>query len=157
MSSRAEGKRVAERLSIDKEGVFRHEGVEITHPGTLELFFRNLQCDGSGYVVSVGDEWARVDVEDTPFVVKAIREGTDSLQAILNDGTQERVDPETLEIGMGNVLYCRVKAGRFPARFTRQAYYQIAAYIEPTEHEGFCLALPEGRFHIGQRVGTRTD
>jgi len=139
-------------LSIDKNGVFRHEGVEITHPGTLDLFFKSLESDEKGgYLVRVGREWAPVRVEDTPFAVRSVREYNDSLRIILNDGTEEKLESRTLEVGAENVLYCRVKDGRFPARFLRPAYYQIAQHIRPSETGGFDLVIAGKRFAVDSR------
>jgi len=42
----------------------------------------------------------------------------------------ERLDPDSLEVGNGNVLYCRVKDGAERARLLRPAYYPLAYYIE---------------------------
>ena len=48
----------------------------------------------------------------------------------LNDGTSERLDPDTLRVGAGNILYCRVKGSTERARFLRPVYYQLAQFIE---------------------------
>jgi hypothetical protein len=55
----------------------------------------------------------------------------------LSDETQEDLSPETLYVGMENVLYCSVKADTFPARFDRPAYYQLAQNIEEGEESYF--------------------
>jgi len=41
----------------------------------------------------------------------------------------------SLHTGENNVLYCRVKEGRFTARFSRKSYYQLAEFIEQSENE----------------------
>jgi hypothetical protein len=47
----------------------------------------------------------------------------------LSDGTREPLAPQTLRLGEGDVLYCRVKQGRFEARFTPQAQNALAPWL----------------------------
>ena len=144
-----------ERLTINKDGEFCHEGVRITHPGTIAMLFNHLDLDRNGtYFVRVGREWAAVEVEDAPYVVKAVRERADGLVLILSDGRSERLGPDELEINEENVLYCRVKDRRFPARFSRPAYYQIATFIEPAEEGTFCLSFAGRKIPIRPRGGS---
>jgi len=51
------------------------------------------------------------------------------LMLILSDETEEALAPDTLYVGNENVLYCEVKEKRFPARFLRSAYYQLAEHV----------------------------
>jgi hypothetical protein len=39
---------------IDREGAWRHEGVEVTHPGVLRTLYLNLREDGEGYYLQAG-------------------------------------------------------------------------------------------------------
>jgi hypothetical protein len=103
----------------------------------LDLFYQSLKRENSGrYIIEFGDDRCYLDVEDTPFVVKAVhRSGSknDNNEAIhisLNDKTVEKLDPCKLWMGDGNILYCPVKDEKFYARFSRAAYYQIANHIE---------------------------
>jgi len=65
----------------------------------------------------------------------------------LNDDSEEPLDPATLSVGTGNVLYTRVKGGSTRARFLRPAYYQLAPAIE--EQGGrFLLTSGGARFEI---------
>ena len=66
----------------------------------------------------------------------------------LSDDSQEELSPETLHVGSENILYCRVKQGVFPARFTRAAYYQLAEFIIEGDG-GFYLPL-KGEKHLIQ-------
>ena len=131
---------VCQGLSINKDGEFCHEGVEITHPGTVSMLFKNFDRDESGtYFVQVGCEWAAVEVEAAPYVVKAVREQPDGLVLILSDGSQEMLGSDGLWISGENVLHCRVRNGKFPARFSRPAYYQIADHIEQSKGGAFVI------------------
>ena len=124
-------------IFIDKEGRWFHKGVEMIHRETIRLFYQHMSLDSQGrYIISMEGERCYVEVEDTPLIVRRARY-MDSGRAdqsryllSLSDGTEENLYPDTLIVGKGNVLYCSVKTHTFPARFNRQAYYQLAQYIE---------------------------
>ena len=131
----------ADRIAIDREGNFLHEGVVITHPGTVALFFRALEPDGrGGWRLRLGRETCPVDVEDAPLVVRSIEATPDALTLILSDGSREPLDPATLRQRADHVVTCAVKGGAFPARFSRPAYYMLAELLEP-DGGGYLLAV----------------
>ena len=119
-------------IRLDKEGRWFHEGVEITHRLTLDLFNRSIKRhpDG-GYCLEVGYECAKIEVEDTPYMVKQVDLNDGGAIIRVSDGSEESLDPSTLRIGAENVLYCEVKGG-FPARFLRPAYYQLMQGLRET-------------------------
>ena len=127
-------------IFIDKEGRWFHNGVEMIHRETILLFYQHMSLDSLGrYIITWEGERCYVEVEDTPFVVRRAR-FMDSDQRnrsryilTLNDGTEENLSPDTLLVGVDNVLYCRVKDRAFPARFGRAAYYQLAQHMEERE------------------------
>jgi uncharacterized protein len=122
----------------------------------LSIFFENLKVDESGrYLIELGPERCYLDVEDTAFVVLAvyktqsIQDGREQLEIVLNDDCSEILDVRSLYVGKDNVLYGRVKQGKFIARFTRKAYYQIAEFIEQTENgNGFFIDLNSEKYFI---------
>ena len=141
-------------IFIDKEGKWFHEGVEMIHREFINLFYEHMSMDSTGrYIITLDGEPCYVEVEDTPFVVrKALFKGDGQSDRVrvtlfLSDETQEDLSPDTLFVGMENVLYCRVKTGTFPARFDRPAYYQLAQNIEEGE-EGFFLRLNDKKYLI---------
>ncbi len=128
-------------IRLDKEGRWYHEGVEITHRLTAELFSQSLKVDErGGYCIEVGVERARVVVEDTPFMVTGVDLVGEGARLRLNDKSEEDLDPRTLRVGAENVLYCEVKSGVFPARFLRPAYYQLMEALEESD-DGYAVRL----------------
>jgi hypothetical protein len=119
------------KLFIDKDGRWFQNGNEIIHKAIYRQFCAMLEKTPSGgYQVRMGREVCGVEVEDAPFVVKGINEGSDgSISIQLNDGTTEPFDPAGFWMGKENVPYCKIRDGLFHARFSRPAYYQIARYI----------------------------
>jgi len=136
-------------IRLDKEGNWYHEGVKITHKLTADLFSRSIKKgEGGGYVLEIGQEWAPVVVEDTPFMVRSVDLTDAGAVLTLNDGTQEQLDPETLRVGDDNVLYCEVKKGEHPARFLRPAYYQLMKRLVETD-DGYALELGGKKWKVG--------
>jgi hypothetical protein len=133
---------------IDREGVWRHDGVEVTHPGVLRNLYANLRADGESHHLQAGPVKIPVQVEDAPFVV--VRAGTGSepgaIVLHLSDESQEPLDAATVVLDRCGVPYCRVKGGRFRARLSIAAWLQLAAGVatDPTTGEAV-LALGSRR------------
>ena len=140
-------------ILIDKEGRWFHKGLEMIHREFIKLFYQNMKVDSQGrYVITLAGDQCYVDVEDTPYVVwrTAVTndDGTGPRFSLhLSDDSLEDLDPHTLKVGEGNVLYCKIRNGTLPARFSRPAYYQLTEHIE--EEKGiFFLTLKGQRFPI---------
>lgn len=123
-------------IRVDKEGRFWHLGAEMTHEGINRLLMDHVELDDRGrYIISFHGQRCFVEVEDTFFVIVRVEgrmfdDGSVGELAIyLNDGAIETLDASTLEQNEDNVLYARIKDGRFPARFLRGSYYQLAEYV----------------------------
>ncbi|MHC1726121.1 MAG: hypothetical protein AB9866_08975 [Syntrophobacteraceae bacterium] len=152
----------ANRLStreifIDEDGDWFHLGNRIFRPEILELLYAKLDRLPSGeFILRGGEEVCLVDVADTPFVIYRVDLNTTGageehlVLSIRHIGQVELLDPETLWVGKNNVLYCRIFERRFPARFSRPAYYQLAEFVRESQGgEGFCIVLNEKEYRIG--------
>jgi uncharacterized protein len=122
------------------------------HRDIIRFFYDHMELDESGrYVIHWGEERCFLEVQDTAFVVQKVRfmedGGLQEFRLFLSDDTREALLPETLFVGEANVLYCKVKQGKFPARFHRPAYYQLADFVE--EEDGrFYLPLNGKKYVI---------
>jgi uncharacterized protein len=128
-------------IRIDKNGTWYYEGAEMIRKDIVDHFYHHLKKDETGrYLIEIGKERCYPVVEDTPFVIKAIRrtfseeKGEDVIYLIMPDDTLEILDPSTLRIGDENVIYCQVFEAKYEARFSRAGYYQLAEHIEH-DHE----------------------
>ncbi|MBN2124464.1 MAG: DUF1285 domain-containing protein [Deltaproteobacteria bacterium] len=141
-------------ITIDREGRWYYKGAEMIHREFIRLFYENLSRDSLGrYIITWAGEQCVLDVEDTPFVIRKafLRDESDGprFMLLLSDDMEEALLPDTLYVGKENVLYCLVKNRAFPGRFSRPAYYQLAAYLE--EEEGrFFLPLNGQRYLVRQ-------
>ena len=132
-------------IQVSPEGELSTNGAPLIHPGIRELIFASVHLEDGVYLLRLGRQQCQLEVADTFFVVRGVDLGPDQATLTLNDGSREALDPASLGMGDNGVLYCRVKAGAFPARFLRQAYYQLAAAVVETG-DGFALRLG-GRDH----------
>ena len=135
-------------IAFGRDGNWYSDGEKIANRRIADLFSRSIEASGDGgHVLRVGDEEAPVQVEDTPFVVRQIREiPGGALEGELNDGTRETIDG-SLRL-RGDVLYCRVKNGRFEARLLRTAQASIAQWIVSGDGARWQVDTPAGRQRI---------
>ncbi len=142
-------------IKIDENGEWFYEGSRIFRPEILETLHEKLQLLPTGeYVLADLNGRCLIEVADTAFVVSRVDLERDSGDERIRIGFKnilrsEILDPRTLETGKDNVLYCRVGDGRFPARFSRPAYYQLADFIQEDESGlGFFIELGGQRYPI---------
>ena len=128
-------------IRIDKEGVWYYKGAHMFRKEILSVFFEHLKIDECGkYLIELGEERCYLDVEDTAFIVAAVYKtqlpdnGRAQVDILLSDDSCEKLEMQSLHVGRDNVLYCRVKEGKFTARFSRNSYYQLAEFIEQSEN-----------------------
>ena len=143
-------------IKIDKEGVWYYRGNEIFRDEIVKLFYQNLRKDEAGrYLIELEGDCCYLEVEDTPYVVKAIHKCTaeagdeECIYMLLSDRSIEKLNCDSLRAGKDNVLYCSVKKDAFSARFSRASYYQIAEFIEYSDcGDEYFISLNGKRFGI---------
>jgi hypothetical protein len=130
-------------LRLDGEGRWWHEGQPVLHAGLARALHRWLdQLPDGRFVVRLDAErYAVVEVEDAPYQVLTVEiergKAGARVHLHLSDGTEEELRYDSLRVGAGNALYCRVK-DRFAARLSRSSVHLLGELIE--EHEaGFAL------------------
>lgn len=145
---------------IDREGAWRHEGQEVTHPGVLRNLYANLRAEGRRHYLQVGPARIPVAVDDAPFVVTRVETQCfqdDPKQIIrihLSDGTAEWLGGEAFWLGPRETPYCRVKSGRFVARLSVAAWLQLARFVEEGSGPGqTVLVLGDRRVPLPRQGG----
>jgi hypothetical protein len=120
---------------VDVDGDWYDGDVQITHPGVVANLRGNLRHDAEGFFIQTRIRLP-VRVDDAPFVITRVEPRDGGLGMILNDGTQEPLDPATLRIGARDIPYAAVKQGRFEARFNRAAAWQLLRLADYDEASG---------------------
>jgi uncharacterized protein len=114
------------RIRRDEEGRWFEGDDPLEHPGICSAFDRWIDRAPDGrYILKNAINWAYVAIEGAPIFVRAVRLDDAGVELALSDGTTERLAPETLAIGPEDALYCRVREGRFAARFDRTAQLSL--------------------------------
>lgn len=142
------------KIRIDREGNFWHEEERVEHPGLARALASWIAIDSETgrYVLRNGLDWCFVTVDDTPLVVRtATVSEYGEVTLGLSDGTEEALDPATLRVDEDGVVYCDVRAGTLPARFSRAAAFALLSRAR-MEGETYVLALSSGE-HVIRRVG----
>lgn len=132
------------RLRIDREGAWFHDDAEVTHAGIVANLRETLQVDERGHYLQIGPARVPVEVEDAPFVVERVEAEGERLVATLNDLSREAVALDTLRVDERGIPRCRVKGGRFAARFARAATYQLLQHVDAAAAPALVLG---GRRH----------
>lgn len=140
-------------ISIDREGVWYHEGRPIRRPELVRLFASALHRDERGeYWLLTPVERGRVAVADVPFVaVELAREGAGKEQLLrLRTNLEEWVTvdadhPLRIADGAGGpVPYVEVGRG-LEARITTSVYYELAALAVDGPEDGRLGVWSSGR------------
>jgi uncharacterized protein len=138
------------KISFRRDGNWYSDDERIDNPRIALLFSKSIRRGPDGnYYLRVADERAPITVEDTPYVVKTVEDdGAGGFVLVTNDEEREPLDPLSLEVGPGNVLYCLVKGGQFRARFLRPAYYHLSDHFLADAGETFSILVGDKRYPI---------
>ncbi|MEW6270874.1 MAG: DUF1285 domain-containing protein [Thermodesulfobacteriota bacterium] len=142
-------------IRFGRDGRWYADDEPIVNQRIADLFSRHVTRGEDGaWWLRIGDERAKIVVEDTPFVVSRVDgdPGT-GFRITLNDGSTEPLAAGTLALGEGDVLYVDVKGGAYRARFLRPAQTELLGHVE-VERGRFVLRLPSGSREIA-RDGAR--
>ena len=142
------------QIQVNQDGELSHNGAPLIHQGILELIYDSVHLEEGRYVLRMDGQACELEVADTFFVVQSLAEKDGRLLAGLNSGAREELDPASLWINEDNIVYCLVKNGRFPARFLRPAYYQLAQMVEERNGD-FVVILGAKSFPLPLRPGKK--
>lgn len=117
-------------LVLDEEGNWHHDQTPFSNLKLASLFHRSIVWNEQKqrYVIRLAKGEADFTIEDVPFFVADLEPLQSGIQVTLLSGTQYQLQPETLQIGSKNQIYCQIKGGHL-ARFRRSAHQQLACYV----------------------------
>jgi len=121
-----------ETIRLTKNGTWLSNGDEITHRETVLAFAKHLGRDETGYFIRIGNDFKRIEVEDTAYFVRAFSRENERIEIRLNDDSLETLDLDTLRYAPGR-LTCQVKSGRETAKFLSQPYHGLLSLFEESE------------------------
>lgn len=126
-----------DEIKLDVEGNWFHNGERFINKKIIDLFNRSINMTKDGqFVISYSGYVYPIIVEDTALFVNAILFADDAQDAsvliYISSGETEVLDLDTLHF-KNNALYCKVRGGRFDARFKRSPCYEIMSLLEETD------------------------
>ena len=126
-----------ERIELDAEGRFWHQGEPFENERLSQLFHRSIaRTPGGTYLISIPPYSYPFHVADAPRQVRHIRIEQAAVMLLLGDDSEQPLDPSSLRYVPSRGLYCLVlapDAQRWPARFLRPAYYELLSHIEEAD------------------------
>jgi hypothetical protein len=140
-------------IRFGRDGRWYSDDEPIVNRRIATLFARHLCHRDGGWWIVMGDEKARIVVDDTPWVVVRV-DGTPATGFTigLNDGSTEELQPAGLALGADDVLYAPVKDGRWRTRFLRAPQAELLSHAVECDGE-FLLPGPAGTLSPLGKVG----
>jgi len=122
----------------------------VSHEGILASLRQGLQVDSAGHFLQIGSVRVPVEVEDAPFVVVRFETEGEGWALWLSDGSREVPRPREPRAAARGRALLPVKDGRFEARFSRAAAWQLLQRLDTPPGGTPTLAarrtaLPAGR------------
>ncbi len=138
-------------IRLDRNGRFWHDGEIVDHKPLASAFAQWIarHPDDGRLILTNGYDWTYFTVDDVPYFVDSLRIAGGSAILRLFDGTEEALDPTTLSVGKDDVVYARVKGGRFDARFSRHAQTELGPLLVSGEPP--TLRVGDREYVIGSR------
>lgn len=132
-------------IRFGRDGRWYSDDEPIVNPRIADLFARHItRAEDGSWWLRIGDERAKIVVDDTPFVVTRVDgDPQRGFRITLNDRSTEDLAPSSLAFGDGDVLYCDVKSGTYRARFLRAAQSELLGHVT-ADGDGFVLPVPGG-------------
>jgi hypothetical protein len=128
------------QIQVNPDGEMSSQGRPMIHPTIIKLIYDSVRLEDGHYVVTIDGQTCELEVADTFHVVKQVDFAGGGATLTISDASREALDPATLSLGGNGIVYCQIKKGAFPARFSRAAYYQLAEKIVE-KGEGFALEM----------------
>lgn len=118
-------------LRIARDGTWYADETEMVRRDIVSLFAAHLERDAEGYVVRLGSDSMRVEVEDVPFVVADIVPAEGMLRARLVDGREVELPPGPVYL-VNDIPYCSLRWER-DTRLGRGAWWRLLSYLDEEE------------------------
>jgi len=140
-----------EKLSLDRNGVLRSDGDEITHQRTIDTYLKSIHRTEDGYEIRIGQESRPIQVEDTAYFVRQVELTPSGIRVQLTNGDQEILSPNSLAYGQAGRLIALIQNGQERARFLHAAYHELLNAGDLTQGR-WQLKLPNIRYEFPTRT-----
>ena len=132
-----------ETIRLTREGIWLSNDQEITHLEQRRAFARHLGHDNDGWFIQIGENFKRIEVEDTAYFVEGLKGSPAAGYGLhLSGDSHEKLDPSTLKYRPGR-LTCRIHGGALEAKFLTTSYFELLSYLE--EDQDFYFLKIQGK------------
>jgi hypothetical protein len=142
------------RIVLDENGRFWNDGVPIDHEAMAVAFasWIRVHPDDHRPILTNGYDWTYFMVKDVPFFIRHVESVAGRAVLRLFDGTEEALDPATVEVADDGVLYAKVKEGTLDARFLPTAQAEMVEHVTEGPDGEPCVEAMGRLFPIRQRA-----
>ena len=106
----------------------------IEHEGVRKSFDAWVDRHENGrYVLRNSVNWAFVEIEGAPMIVRSVQITDADWSLSLSDGRTESMRVETLRQDADGILYCQVRSGRLTAQYSRRAMFDVESAVDEDE------------------------
>ena len=137
-------------LKLDKEGILYHDDIAFVHEGTTKLFKKNIVCENGEYFIKIGDNKAKVVVEDVYLWIENIDilAEESKISLYLTNDQIIKVDKNT-EIYLENDNLYHID-DNLKAKFNRKTYNELMNYLSQP-YENYLLKIGSLEIKIIQK------
>jgi len=140
MEFRSRRSQAQDIIRLDSEGNWYQGEYPILHERTCQFFYKHISMDEDGHYYLTGeDKPVYIEIEEVPYWVTKIERTIAGFLITLTDESIELLDLGSIWIGKKNALYCLIKQGTQPAKFSRSAYYEIMRELQQADKKYFIV------------------
>jgi hypothetical protein len=122
------------KLRRDALGRWFDGETQVTHVLLTQAFDAWIdRAEDGRFCLKNGVNWAYVTIEGPPVFVRSLTIRGATVTMHLSDGREEVLEPATLREAQDGALYCQVRQGRLPARFSAHAAIQLSPLVAEDE------------------------
>ncbi len=128
------------KIRRDRHGQWFDDDVAIEHDNLARSFDGWIDRAPDGrFCLSNNINWAFVAIAGAPYVVRSIAIA-DPITLHLSGDRHEPLDPGSLRLDPHDAMWCDVREGRVPARFSSHALHQLGDLLDE-DSEGLYLLI----------------
>lgn len=129
------------KIVLDAQGRWFEDGVLVENPQVVAAFNRWIAKAPDGrYCLKNSVNWAYVEVQGAPVFVESLSVVEGGVELHLSDERVEVLSAPSLRQDAQGALYCDVRGGELPAKFSRRATFELAPLLDE-DAEGVFLMV----------------
>jgi hypothetical protein len=122
------------QIRRDADGRWFDGSIAVENVAIARAFDRWIdRAEDGRYILKNAINWVYIEIDGAPIFVKSIDVQEAGIDLELSDERNEPLDGATLRLDRDGILWCDVRGGKMPAKFSRRAQQEIAPALEEDE------------------------